>query len=193
MKPRYRVRHSTYLHDRSSSFDTTTTLSDLFAEEEVEEIKLEDEISGMELNVFSRWIVDMCEKPSSLDQEPKLLKRTLSQKLKSYVELKRDCLRAVSEKLNHQEYAREMVKSAEAVLANPQVPQADKLRLQELALKYVEKTMLLKMRVDQLCRRIAYLDVAIPRYLVTYGKRLGLEKQQILQAKLKAKAVLEVL
>ena len=136
--------------------------------------QLEDEISVPELETFENLLITLPEGQS-------ISEKTLSDSLPSYFEIIRDYHSAYDAKKEQHKLTKELVKSTEPILNNSTVAEQNKQKLLNVTALAIEQFMQLKIRVTNIRKRITFLNSALPKYVSTYAKHLGLSEQKCLR------------
>lgn len=152
-------------------------------------LRLEDEIDFTELNNFSASVTRPLSLAEPISKDHILA--AVATKLKSYVALKNELAASIQTQSEHKVITKKLVKTTQAFLDNPAIPQTDKDELLATTVSAVEENLQLKHRIKNLANRIEFLDEAIPAYLVSYATTRGNSKAAINQMAEKTKTVLE--
>jgi len=134
---------------------------------------LEQEIHPEELNEFAAWTLSQLSEAGAGYPLETIFNKALSQKLESYGALKSDYTEALEAKKEHYRWSELIVKAAEPVLKNKNIPDDQKEDLSSLAVRCIEQKWQLNFRVKTLRLRIEFLNQALPLYLTEYGQQLG--------------------
>lgn len=159
--------------DHPSPLPPAPTTEDLPPLDAEPELVLDDEISLAELNQFTMFCIEQLAS-SNKDQAAELIvKEAITKKLPSYTTLKADFLSSRQAHRSHHTWTKQLIDSVEPLLKSDTAPVEEHQTLSNLALQCVEQSMQLHSRVDQLKRRVTFLEQAVALHLIQVGEEIG--------------------
>ena len=103
----------------------------------------------------------------------KLISDTISENLPSYTALKSDYISSRQAHRSHHLWTKQMMDAVEPLLKSESAPMSEQQNLSDLTLQCVEQTMQKQYQVDQLARRVKFLEEAVSQRLEQVGKEIG--------------------
>jgi len=155
------------------------------------ELVLEDEISTDELNRFALCCIEQLANSGKEQPIEKLISQAIEANLPSYSTLKAEFVSSRQAHGNLHDWTKQMVDAVEPLLKSESAPALEQEKLSNLALQSVEETMKLQHRVEQLGRRVEFLNEAVSQHLVQIGLEIGFPDALLQKLASLTKSVLE--
>jgi aryl carrier-like protein len=152
---------------------------------------LENEISTDELNRFALCCIEQLASSGKEQPIEKLIEQAVEANLSSYSTLKAAFVSSRQAHRSLHDWTKQMVDAVEPLLKSESAPVPEQEKLSDLALQSVEQTMKLQHRVEQLGRRVEFLNDAVSQHLVQTGLEIGFSDAMLQKLARLTKSVLE--